>query len=34
MCSSDLDSLGNMRVLDLWRRAIGLAFDQDREDGE
>ena len=28
------DSLGNMRVLDSWRRAIGLTFDQDREDGE
>ncbi|HEY2281182.1 MAG TPA: Gfo/Idh/MocA family oxidoreductase [Streptosporangiaceae bacterium] len=27
------DSLGNMRVLDSWRRAIGLTFDQDREDG-
>ena len=27
------DSLGNMRVLDSWRRAIGLTFDQDQEDG-
>ncbi len=27
------DSVGNMRVLDAWRHAIGLKFDQDQEDG-
>jgi predicted dehydrogenase len=28
------DSVGNMRVLDSWRRAIGLTFAQDLQDGE